>query len=89
MVSIESRIKGTPGAPFMADFQPLCALWEGPQAPYPSENSARWALRQLRDQLAQAQAVGLHRNRLMVHSQRFAEVAERAAIAQFAARAGV
>lgn len=92
MVIIESRIKGAsgaPGTPFMAEFEPLKVLWDGPQAPYPSEYSARWALRKMREELAKAQAVGLHRSRLMVNPQRFAEVAERAAIAQFAARAGV
>lgn len=86
MLIIKSKVKGVPSAPFMADFQPLKSLWDGANAPYPSEYSARWAVRKLRDELAQAQAVALHRSRLMVHPQRFAEVAERAAIAEFSSR---
>ena len=86
MSIIKSKIRGVSSAPFMADFQPLRALWEGSNAPYPSEYSARWAVRKLRDELAQAQAVALHRSRLMVHPQRFAQVAEQAAIEEFAAR---
>ena len=86
MSTIKSKIKGAPSVPFMADFVPLEQLWEGTNAPYPSEHSARWALRKLRDDLAQAQAVALHRSRLLVHPVRFAEVAEKAAIAEFANR---
>ena len=86
MSSIKSKLKGVPSVPFMADFVPLEKLWDGPNAPYPSEYSARWAVRKLRDQLATAQAVALHRSRLLVHPQRFAEVAERAAIEEFACR---
>ncbi len=81
------KSKGMPGVPFMAEFQPLKSLWDGQNAPYPSEHSARWALRKLRDDLAQAQAVALHRSRLMVHPQRFAQVAEKAALAEFSNRA--
>ena len=86
MSSIKSHIRGAPSVPFMAEFQPLKSLWEGSNAPYPSEYSARWAVRKLRDELAQAQAVALHRSRLMVHPQRFAQVAERAAIEEFSSR---
>jgi len=86
MSIIKSKIRGVASVPFMADFQPLKSLWEGNNAPYPSEYSARWAVRKLRDELAQAQAVALHRSRLMVHPQRFAQVAERAAIAEFSNR---
>ena len=80
------KSKGTAAVPFMADFVPLQKLWEGTNAPYPSEYSARWAVRKLRDELASAQAVALHRSRLMVHPQRFALVAEKAAIADFSNR---
>lgn len=88
MSIIKGKLKGAPSVPFMADFVPLQTLWEGTNAPYPSENSARWAMRKLRDQLARAQAVALHRSRLLVHPQRFAAVAEQAAIAEFSNRAG-
>lgn len=70
----------------MAEFQPLKTLWTGSNPAYPSEHSARWALRKLHVELAQAKAVALHRSRLMVHPQRFAEVAERAALAEFSNR---
>ena len=87
MSVIKSTVRGAPAVPFMAEFQPLKALWSGPNAPYPSEFSARWAVRKLRDELAKAQAVALHRSRLMVHPARFARVAEDAALAEFSNRA--
>jgi hypothetical protein len=86
MSEIESKIRGASSAPFMADFQPLSALWNGPQAPYPSEYSARWAVRKLGEDLVKSKAVALHRGRYMVHPQRFAEVAEKAALAEFSNR---
>jgi hypothetical protein len=86
MSTIKSKVKGAPAVPFMADFVPLEKLWEGVNAPYPSEHSARWAVRKLRDDLVKAQAVALHRSRLLVHPQRFAQVAEQAAIADFSNR---
>jgi len=86
MSIIKSKTKGGPVAPFMAEFVPLSQLWEGPNAAYPSEYSARWAMRNLRDVLAKAQAVALHRNRLMVHPQRFAQVVEQVALADFSKR---
>ena len=86
MSTIKSKVKGAPAVPFMADFVPLEKLWEGANAPYPSEHSARWAVRNLRDDLVTAQAVALPRSRLLVHPQRFAQVAEQAAIADFSNR---
>jgi hypothetical protein len=86
MATIKSKIKGAQATPFMADFVPMNTLWEGSNAPYPSKYSAQWAVRKLRDDLAAARAVALHCGALMVHPQRFAEVAEKAAIDQFANR---
>lgn len=86
MSTIKSNIRGVRATPFMAEFQPIKSLWEGTNAPYPSEYSARWELRKLRDQLAKNQAMAMHRGRLMIHPLRFAEVAEKAAIDQFADR---
>lgn len=86
MSTIKGKGKGAPSAPFMAEFVPLETLWEGSNAPYPSEHSARWALRKLRNDLVKVQAVALHRSRLLVHPQRFAQVAEQAAIADFSNR---
>jgi hypothetical protein len=77
---------GSVAVGFMAEFQPLTSLWAGENPPYPSKYSAQWAVRKLRPDLAQANAMASHRGRLMIHPQRFAEVAERAAIAEFAAR---
>lgn len=86
MSNIKSKVKGTVAVPFMADFLPMNTLWNGSNAPYPSEHSARWALRKLRDELAMARAVAVHRGSIMVHPQRFAEVAEKAAINEFSSR---
>jgi hypothetical protein len=73
-------------APALAGFEPLQQLWEGSQPIYPSEGSARWALRKLRAALIEAQAMGSHRGRLMFHRQRFAKVAEQAALNDYALR---
>lgn len=86
MSIIKSTSRGTPSVPFMAEFQPLKSLWEGANAPYVSEYSARWAVRKMRDQLAKAQAIAIHRGLVMVHPQRFAQVAEAAAIEEFSSR---
>lgn len=72
---------GPPADPVMgAEFQPLRALWEGDGAPYPSEQSARWAMRQLQPQLAEAGALGLHRGMIYVHRVKFADVARAHAV---------
>lgn len=83
-----SKIKGAPAVPFMPEFKPLASLWTGPGAPYPSEFSARWAVRKHREELARAQAMAVHRSRLMVHPVRFAQVLEQANIAAFVQRVG-
>jgi hypothetical protein len=79
-----NRLMDPPAAdPLMgAEFQPLRALWEGDSPPYPSEQSARWAIRQLEKRLAAAGALGLHRGMLYVHRQKLIEVAREHAIAQ-------
>lgn len=69
--------------PFLTEFVPLKFLWEGPQAPYPSEHSARWALRKLHGKLGQAAAVAVHRGSLCILPERFARVAEQAALQEF------
>ena len=71
---------------FLAGFEPLPTLWNGPAALYPSEQSARWAVRKLAPELAKAEAVAVHRRALLVHPQRFAEVAEREAFTRFQSR---
>ena len=86
-MSQKLRIKGTPPrVSVMQGFVPLRTLWATDDAPYPSEHAARWALRKLRDELAEAGAVALYRNRLMVHPERFASVVERAALSAYVER---
>ena len=68
---------------FLTGFVPLRDLWAGDNALYPSETSARWARRKLETELADARAVALVRGDIMVHPQRWAEVAERDAIGSF------
>lgn len=65
-----------------AEFQALKSLWEGHNAPYPSEQSARWAIRVLEPQLAAIGALALHRGMLYVHRQKLIEVAREHAVAQ-------
>lgn len=68
-------------ATILRDFKPLSSLWEGEGAPYPSEASARWALRQLKATLAQSDALAIHRGRLLIHIERFVRIVEQRAIA--------
>jgi hypothetical protein len=83
MSSMRIKSKGARPVAFMAEFQPLKLLWEGANPPYPSEFSARWFIRKTRAELAAAQAIAIQRGRMMVHPQRFAQVAEQVAIAEF------
>lgn len=63
-----------------AGFRPVRTLWEGDGAPYPSEQSARWALRQMQSELAQDGALALHRGMLWVNRDKFAELARQRAV---------
>ncbi|TFZ03366.1 hypothetical protein [Ramlibacter rhizophilus] len=65
-----------------AEFHPLRALWEGANPPYPSEQSARWAIRQLQRRLADVGALGLHRGMLFIHMPKLVQVAREHAIEQ-------
>lgn len=69
-----------------AEFRPLRTLWEGADAPYPSEQSARWAMRQLQPRLAPAGALALHRGMLYVHREKLQEAAREHAIEQASKR---
>lgn len=69
-----------PPVQFLAGFKPLSCMWEGPDAPCPSEDSARWEVRKLRPELARAQALAIHRGRTYIHLQRYLRVAEEIAI---------
>lgn len=65
----------------MGEFKPLSVLWDGEGAPYPTETAARWALNSLRGELAEAGGIALHRGRLFIKPDQFAEVARRHAVA--------
>jgi len=64
----------------MRGFHPVSALWEGDNPAYPSEQSALWAVRQMRQQLADAEAIAFHRGRTMVDLEKVAEIARQRAI---------
>jgi hypothetical protein len=87
MSFVKQRKKNAIQANFLPEFQPFSSLWEGPDPVYPSEYSARWAMRKMKQPLAEAKAVALHRNRIFVHPQRFAKVAEQTAISNYEVRA--
>lgn len=69
-----------PAISFLQGYLPLSALWEGDEAPYPSEASARWAIRRLRRELAEASAIALHRGRTLVHLERLKCLVEQDAL---------
>lgn len=63
-------------SPLLLDFEPLAFLWQDSRPLCPSEQSARWTLRQHRDALVDARAIAILRGRMMIHPQRFREVLE-------------
>jgi hypothetical protein len=67
-------------------FVPMRALWSGESPLYPTEPAARWAVHRMRRELAEANAVALHRRRTFIHPERFATVVERRALNQFRER---
>ncbi len=64
----------------LTEFVPLDELWSGEAPAYPSEQSARWVVRQYRKALLDGNALALSRGRLFVHPARFARVMEDEAI---------
>jgi len=71
-----------PRGPVIGDFYPLDALYQegADRAIFPSEQSARWFLRQNRPALAQARAIAIHAGRMLVNPDRFRDVAVAVAI---------
>lgn len=69
----------------LADYRPLSDYWNGQDAP--SEQSVRWDIRRLRQQLIDASALAYRRGRLLVHPERFRSVIERDALEQARRRA--
>lgn len=68
--------------PILGGFIPLAALWdEGATGPlFPSEPSARWFVRTNRSALVEAQAIAIHAKRMLIHPDRFQDVATRVAL---------
>ena len=62
-------------------FAPLAELWEGVSPPYPSEYSARWALKRHRDALKAANGLAVHCGRLYVNRAVFMEIVRAQALA--------
>lgn len=73
----------------LPQYVPIRTLWEGPSAPYRSEQSARWQLRQHRAELAAASALAYDRGRLLVDPALFVSVIERRCIEAAQRRAGL
>jgi hypothetical protein len=69
-------------------FQPVSVLWEGDNPPYPSQQSALWAVRQIRRELAAAEGIALHRGRTMINLEKLAVIVNRLAIEKAKARCG-
>lgn len=64
-------------------FSPLAALWEGEGAPFPSEQAARWAVRQRRAQLIDLEAIALLRGRTFVHREKLVQLMRQQAVAAY------
>jgi hypothetical protein len=69
-----------PLAQLLPGFTPLSALWDGEGAPFPSEDSARWVLRNARQALMEVEALAMLRGRIYVHRERFAQVIRQRAL---------
>lgn len=65
---------------FLPGFYPLAVLWESEPPTYPSQQSALWAVRQIRSKLAAAGGIALHRGRTMIHLAKLIQIAEQDAI---------
>lgn len=70
-------------------FEPASALWTGQSPLYPSQQSALWAIRQLRTRLAQSGAIALHRGRTLIHREKLVELIEADAVEKACKRYGV
>lgn len=65
----------------LPEFRPLEVLWSGTKPPYPSQDSARWAVATHRAALVAGGALALSRGRVLIHPERFAAVIEAEAVA--------
>ncbi len=76
-------------AGLLPGFLPFSALWEGTEAPFPSEQSARWAYRHSGKRWAAQGILALHRNRLLVDIPALRDLLKREAIEAMQRRAQV
>jgi hypothetical protein len=86
MGTLVSTDQAPPSWEVLPGFDPLHQMWEGAQPPFPSENSARWAIRQHRAALIDAGALALHMGRTFVHRERLLEVLRLRALAAYKER---
>ncbi len=75
--------------PVLGEYFAFEVLWKStdPAAIFNSEGAARWFFRNHRSRLSEAKAAAIHTGRVLVHPQRFAEVAEAVALQNAADRA--
>lgn len=69
-------------AEFLPGFEPLEILWLGESPICSSKHSAYWLLKRRRQELIDANALALHRNRMFVHRERLCRVLEEVAVAE-------
>jgi hypothetical protein len=81
MATFETTREGASLELLLPGFAPVAALWEGETPVFPSENSARWLIKQQRQALLDAQALAMHRGRLFFHRERLLQVAREHAMA--------
>lgn len=73
-------------AQLLPGFVALPVLWQGEAPPFPSEDSARWALKHQRKALMDANALALHRGRIFVHRARLLDILRNRAIEAYKMR---
>lgn len=87
-MSTRKTINAAPSgaAQVLPGFEPLQNLWEGAAPLFPSENAARWVIRQQRQALIEAGALAQHLGRTFVHRELLLEVVRRHAIEAYKQR---
>jgi hypothetical protein len=86
MATLESTDQAAAALEVLPGFDPIHLLWDGQPAAFPSENSARWAIRQQRQALIDAGALALHMGRTFVHRERLAKVMREQALEAYKQR---
>ncbi len=86
MTNGNSQEQGALACAVLPGFDPLESLWQGDSPAFPSEHSARWAVKQKRPVLLKANALALFRGRIFIHRERFMAALQTAAMADYKAR---